>query len=119
VSGISDSGADSGTSSTVVDVTRTATYRGLKAVVICLGVLIVVALGALVVGLFMRFNGHGRAHEAAAPLVFTLAPGAQLLSSEIDANRLVLHVHAEAGDEIDIVDMDTGRLVMQVKPAPK
>jgi len=116
-SGILDSGVDSGTGSTAVDTNQTTTYRALKAVVIILGVLIVVAIGTLVVGLFVRFNGHKRATASDAPVIFTLAPGARLMSSELDASRLVLHVRTHAGDELDIIDTETGRLVVQVKPS--
>lgn len=106
------------TGSTNDNVKQTATYRGLKAVVIILGVLIVVGLGVLIAGFAMRLGGHGPARESGGFAHVTLAPGAKLVSMDVSGNRLVLHVSTEAGDEIDIVDTETGRLVGQVKSAP-
>jgi hypothetical protein len=88
---------------------RGPAYRGLLAVVIILGVLIVVGLGILVVGLVMRFNGRGPAPEQVS--VFVPPPGARVVGVQTSGDRLVLHLRTLSGEEIDIVDTQTGRLV--------
>ena len=100
---------------------RSAAYRFLLAAVILLGALIVIALGVLVVGLSMRLGGHGRARTEVAPVQFTLAPGARVVSADVSDDRLVLRVKGSFGDEIDIIDTQTGRLVAKLRspPAPK
>ena len=92
-------------------------YRGALAAVIFLGVLIVIAVGVLVVGLVTRFGGS---HQAATPAVaqFTLAPGNRLVSTDVAADRLILRLRGPAGDEIDIIDTQTGKLVARIRSAP-
>lgn len=94
-----------------------ATYRAMKAVVIILGALIVVALIALVVGVGFKLAGrHGGASADGATAV--LPPGAKITAIQTSGNRLILGLHASEGDEVDIVDTDTGRLVARIKAAP-
>jgi hypothetical protein len=94
----------------------TIAYRGALAAVILLGVLIVIALGMLIVGLVTRFGGG---HKAAAPAFaqFTLAPGNRIMSVDVANDRLVLRMRGPAGDEIDIIDTETGRLVAKINSA--
>lgn len=94
-----------------------AAYRGTLAAVILLGILIVIGLGFVVVGLFTRL-GHG-GHPAQSPGVaqFTLAPGTHLVSTDVAADRLVLRLRGPAGDEIDIIDTASGRLVAKIRSA--
>ena len=106
------------TGSTNDNVRQTATHRGLKAAVIILGVLIVAALAILIAGFAMRLGSRGLAREAGGFARVTLAPGAKLVSMDVSGDRLVLHVRTDAGDEIDIVDTETGGLIGQVKSAP-
>jgi hypothetical protein len=87
------------------------------ATVIILGVLIVIALGLLIVGFVTRFSGHRAAPDAPAPADFALGAGDHILSSDIAADRLVLHVRGPAVDEIDIIDTQTGRLVAKIHAA--
>ena len=97
---------------------RSPAYRGLLAVVIILGVLIVVGLGVLVVGLVMRFEGRGPATGQAA--VFAPPKDARVLGAETSGNRLVLRLRTPSGEEIDIVDTETGRLVTRLTfPSPQ
>lgn len=98
------------------DYKSSASYRGAKAAVILLGVLLGLAFIMLVVGLVMKMSGHGPGGSADSPAIFTLAHGATIVSTEVSDNRLVLHVHSSAGDEIDIIDTQSGRLIGQVKP---
>ena len=93
-------------------------YRGALAAVIFLGVLIVIAVGVLIVGLVTHFSG---AHKAAAPAFaeFTLAPGNRLVSEDVSGDRLVLRLRGPSGDEIDIIDTETGRLIAKIRSAPQ
>jgi hypothetical protein len=99
------------------DPKNTASYRVLRAVVIVLGVLIVIAVGALVVGLATTFGGHGRPARGAAPTTFVLAAGAKIVSMDTQPGRLLLRIRTSGGEEIDIIDIQDGHLVGQVKVA--
>jgi hypothetical protein len=94
-----------------------ASYRAMKAVVIILGILIVLALIALVVGAGMKLAG---AHRAAAESTeaLTIPPGARITTIATSGNRLILGLHTSEGDEVDIVDTETGHLVIRIKSAP-
>jgi hypothetical protein len=96
-----------------------ASYRGAKAAVILLGVLLLIGFVLLAVGFAMRVSGHGAGGASNAPVLFKLAPGAKIISSQLADNRLILRVKSAAGEEIDIIDTQTGRLVGQVKPQDK
>jgi len=91
-----------------------ASYRGARAAVILLGALLLIAFILLIVGFAMKVTGHGSSNS---PVQFTLAPGAKIVSTDISGNRLILRVKSPAGEEIDIIDTETGRLVGQVKPS--
>ncbi len=99
------------------DYKASPSYRGARAAVILLGVLLLLAFILLVVGFAFRVTGHGPG--SAAPVAFTLAPGAKIVSTDIADNRLILRVRGPAGEEIDIIDTQTGKLVGQVKPSVK
>jgi flagellar biogenesis protein FliO len=101
------------------DYKSSPSYRGARAAVILLGVLLAIAFIMLVVGLIMRMTGHGPGQASSAPASFTLAPGAKIVSTDVTETRLILRVRSNAGDEIDIIDTATGRLVGQVKSATK
>ncbi|HUJ02204.1 MAG TPA: hypothetical protein VLW75_01085 [Rhizomicrobium sp.] len=93
-----------------------ASYRGARAAVILLGVLLLIAFALLIVGFAVKLTGRGGSPATGGPVLFTLAPGAKIVSSQLGDNRLVLHVRSAAGDEIDIIDTQNGRLVGQIKP---
>ncbi len=107
----------SGTAPANDDPKARATYRAMKAVVILLGVLIVLALGAIVVGGVQLFARHHRATDVGA--IAALPPGARITTIETSGNRLILGLRTGEGDEVDIVDTDTGRLVARIKPEAK
>jgi hypothetical protein len=88
---------------------RGPAYRGLLAVVIILGVLIVAGLGILLAGLVMRVGG--RTPEHAQATVFVPPRGARVLSVQASGNRLVLYLRTPSGEEIDIVNEENGRPV--------
>ncbi len=105
---------------TILDPKASPTYRAAKAAVIILSALILIALGALVAGIVLKMAGKGAAVPAAArsaAFEFALPPGASILSAEVSGDRLVLRVKGPAGEEIDIVDTVTGRLVTRIKTA--
>jgi hypothetical protein len=103
---------------TLEDPKSTLSYRLARAAVIILGVLLVIALVLLVVGLaFKMTNRHPAAESGSIPAIYTLAPGARVVSVDSQPGRLILRVRTQAGDEVDIVDTESGRLVGQVKSA--
>lgn len=86
----------------------------LKAVVIGLGALIVIALGFVVTGMVSKFAARPPA-TAAAPGSFALPRGAKIVDIRSEPNRLILHLRTEAGEEVDIVDTTDGHLVARIK----
>ncbi|HEY6577681.1 MAG TPA: hypothetical protein VIY09_00025 [Rhizomicrobium sp.] len=108
--------SDSGATPLVPPAKSSTAYRGALAAVIVLGVLIAIALGILVTGLVIRFS-HGGHDAAAAPAQFTLAPGTRLVSMDFAADRLVVRLRGPAGDEVDIIDTQTGRLIAKIRSA--
>ena len=90
---------------------RSAAYRFLLAAVILLGVLIVIALAVLVVGLSTRL-GH---YSQNATREFALPAGTQILSTDVSGDRLVMRLRVTGSDEIDIIDLQSGRLVARFR----
>ncbi len=82
------------------------------ALVIFLGALIMLGLGALVAGLILV---GGQAREG-APFNATLdAPGAHIESAELDGNRILLKLSGGAkGEELVILDVTTGRVLGRI-----
>ena len=97
----------------------TLAYRGAKYAVIVLSALIILALIGLVVGVAMKLSGR-LPHQAAGDpgQTFVLPRGAKVVTTDVLPGRIVLHVRSPQGDEIDIVDADTGRLVSRIVAAP-
>jgi hypothetical protein len=97
------------------------TQRALFAVVIILGVLIVLALGALVGGFLT--GGPKRAANADGPWRQTLdlPAGTRITSAYLDGNRMVVHLTAREGEDVIIVDAATGKELgrLHVTPQPK
>ena len=106
------------TAGTADDPKATTTYRVLKAVVIILGILIVLAFGALVVGAAMKMSGHrsGATVPVERAVAASLPPGARITSLQTSGDRVIVGVHAPDGDEVDIFDVETGRLVARIRP---
>jgi flagellar biogenesis protein FliO len=88
-------------------------------VVIFLGVLILIAMGALVVGLAKKFTHGGK---TTAPVVaaqsLKLTPGSKIEALEVSGDRLVLRVMTATGEEIDIVDLKDGHVISRITTAP-
>jgi len=107
------------TAGTAEDPKATTTYRVLKAVVIILGILIVLAFSALVVGVAVKVSGrHGGTHPPApAPQTdATLPLGAKITSTQRLGNRLIIVFHDADGDGVEIVDIDTARPIGVIAP---
>ncbi len=99
------------------DPTKTTSYRLARAAVIILGALLALAFVLLVVGLIWRMSGHGvRPSADGQQTTITLSAGAHIISMESEPGRLILRVRLPSGGEdIDIIDTETGHLVGQVK----
>ncbi len=92
-------------------------HRLMLAVVIVLGVLIVIALILLVFGMMRKFSGSAVSDTASTGQNFALPPGARVVEMQSQPNRLILHIHAADGDEIDIIDTEDGHLISKIKAA--
>jgi hypothetical protein len=104
---------------TPADPKGTMGYRAAKLAVIVLSALIILALIGLVVGGILKLSGHpARRAGNAADQTFALPPGARIVSSETQPGRLILHVRAREGDEIDIVSLEDGHLILRIGAAP-
>ncbi len=88
-------------------------YRLALAAVIFFGVLIVIGVGVLIVGLTKGWGGSPPPAAATPkiPVHMTLAPGYTILSADTQPGRLVLHLRSPEKDEIDIIDINDGRIV--------
>ena len=101
--------------------------RNLKILVTCLGLMILAGLAAIAmraVGL-----GPGGTQTTALPASVTapltqglseitleLPHGAKVVSTSIAGNRLAVHYESPTGTGIAILDLDTGKRIVDVKP---
>jgi hypothetical protein len=87
-------------------------YRGPLIVVIILGVLIVLALGALFMGAILRLTAP---RLATMPYSETLAaPGERIESTQLDGNRILVRLSGANGDELVVLDAVSGRVLGRV-----
>jgi hypothetical protein len=102
-----------------VEPAKTTSQRLMFAVVIFLGVLIVIALVLLVVGMMRKMSAPTapQAASVSATGAFALPTGARVIEMQSEPQRLILHVRAADGDEIDIVDTEDGHLIARIKAA--
>jgi flagellar basal body-associated protein FliL len=104
------------------DPRNTSGARALKVIVIVLGVLIVLAFAALVLGFVRGLSGHHAAPRSATSgeigsADYMLPPGARILQVQMaSADRIVLTLQTPAGGEVDIFDTDSGHLVGRIRP---
>ncbi|HWA30329.1 MAG TPA: DUF6476 family protein [Rhizomicrobium sp.] len=98
-----------------VDPKSTLSYRSLRAVVIILGVLIVLALVLVVVGIGMRMSGHVPGQSGAAGR-YDLPAGAKIESTQVAGNNLVMTVQTPAGESVYIFSASDGHLVGVIAP---
>jgi hypothetical protein len=100
--------------------------RNLKIVVGGLGVLILLGLGAIiarVVGIASVTGDKGQVQTVktvvASPggtLALEIPKGAKIVSISLSGNRLAIHHEGPDGTGIAILDLETGRRVLEVKP---
>lgn len=101
-----------------VDPKSTTNYRLALGAVIGLGVLILVGVAVLFIGLAQGWGKpSAQTADAKKPVSMTLAPGYRILSSDTQPGRLILHVRSETVDEIDIIDLNDGRIISQIHAA--
>jgi hypothetical protein len=92
-----------------------ASYRGLLALVIILGALIMIGVGALIAGAML---GAGRRAEVASAAPFMTAvpaPGSRIESAEIQGTRILMRLTGGSGDEVVILDAASGRLLGRIR----
>ena len=79
--------------------------------------LIVIALGAVALGIVQKFSHPGPAAPSGISAGSTALPaGAKIVEMQVSGNRLVLRVRlAQGGEEVDIVDTSDGHLIARIK----
>jgi flagellar basal body-associated protein FliL len=100
--------------------TLTARQRRLKLIVIVLGVLIVLAFGALVGGFLIKLRGGKSATATPYTADVAVRPGTDVIGTELKDGKLTLKLNTPTGEEIVILDAATGRELgrVRVKPQP-
>lgn len=101
--------------SDAIDPKSTVTYRGLKAAVIILGLLLLLAFVMVVVGIGMRMSGHapGQSNSEAK---FELPVGASIESTQVAGSNLVMTVKTPSGTSVYIFSASDGHLIGQIAP---
>lgn len=97
---------------------QTPVQRLLRAVVIGLGVVLIVMLGAVAVGIVMKVGGKGTAPSPASSARFAMPEGATIEHMQVSGDRLILRLKTASGEEVDIVDTQTGRLISRIETPP-
>ena len=88
-------------------------YRGWRVVVIVLGALNMLALGAVISAFIVRSGRSGeeaRAYETMLP-----ARGQLIESVNIEGNRILLRLSSGEGQELVVLDVNTGRLIGRIR----
>ena len=88
-------------------------YRGWRAVVIILGAINLIAFGAVIAAMIARTT---RPAEQPAPFLANVPAKGQLVESvNLDANRILLRLSGAEGQEIVVLDANTGRLIGRIR----
>lgn len=98
---------------------RTVLNRVLLGVVIFLGLCIVAAFLALVYGFVAGWNKSSTAEPAtrsSSSSLQALPPGAKIIDMKVDNGRTIVRLETQRGEEIDIYDTATGKLVTRIAP---
>lgn len=99
--------------------------RNLKIVVLGLGALILMGLGAVIVKVIGLSTsapaGQGIPSISAAwrttgEVTLEVPKGSKVVSVSLSGNRLAVHHDGPEGTDITIIDLNTGRRVVDVKP---
>lgn len=91
-----------------------ASHRGLLALVIVLGVLIMIGVVALIAGAVMGAGRRGADAPGTPYLTSVPAPGARIESAEIQGNRILMRLTGN-GEELVILDAASGRLLGRIR----
>jgi len=98
------------------DPKNSATYRGLKAAVIILGILLTLAFVMVVVGIAMRMSGHAPGQQVITGR-YALPAGSHILTMQASGNRLVMEVSTREGNRLFIFSTDDAHLIGEIAPA--
>lgn len=96
--------------------------RNLKIAIAGMGLLMLAGLGAIaykIIAGSARGTGGTVTAISGTPggeIAVELPKGAKVVSVSVSGNRLALHHESPAGTGIAIIDLDTGRRVLDVKP---
>ena len=101
-----------------------SSYRGLLTLVILLGMLIMLGVGALIGAAYVNASRpqEPRAPENAASLAIAAspylanlaAPGQRIESAEMRDNKILVRLIGPRGDELVVLDATTGRVIGRV-----
>lgn len=83
-----------------------------------LGVLIVLAFGALVGGFVIRLSG-AKSEPGPYAADVAVAPGTTVIGTELNEGKLTLKLKTPTGEEVVVVDAATGRELGRVRLKPK
>ena len=92
---------------------QTPAYKAAKLAVIILSALIILALIGLVVGGIRTMRGKPAITAATAS--FQLPAGARIVEMQSQPGRLILRIRHGGAEEIQIIDIQNGRLISRLK----
>jgi len=83
------------------------------ALVILLGALIMLGVGALIAGAFLR-SGQPAAATGGTYSATLAAPSERIDSAQIDGNRILLRLSGPNGEELVVMDAGSGRVIGRI-----
>jgi hypothetical protein len=97
--------------------------RILKVVVIAMGVLLAGGLAFVLAVIAyqasqMRQEAAPAPEQGASPIELSLAQDGTVSNMSLDGDRLALHLNSNAGSEIVVIDLASGKVVARVRLAP-
>jgi hypothetical protein len=100
------------------DAPNVPSHRGLLALVIILGALILLGVVGLIVAAVLKAQTRAPADASFAATV--LAPGAHVESAQLDGNRILIKLSGPSGEELVILEAVSGhvlgRIAINAKP---
>jgi hypothetical protein len=100
------------------DAPNIPSHRGLLALVIILGVLILLGVVGLIVAAMLKAQTRAPADASYAATV--VAPGEHVESTQLDGNRILLRLSGPNGEELVILETASGhvlgRIAINAKP---
>ena len=89
--------------------------QALKVAVVVMGILIVAGLVMMAVTIASRLSAIAEADSALSDRVaLTLPPGATIVETDLDGDRLALRLDTPEGPVVQILDLASGRLISTV-----